>query len=152
MSRRPLPDFVKKAKGTLQRCRVNDEAPEPVRGLPEPPGWLSEDAKDKFKILLSRIEKQQYASESHTEMLALAAKKLADIEKYDKHIQEHGAVYWSESPMGSSLKANPSVKLQNEAVKEARLLLQEFGLSPSSMSKVKVPNKPKAGKFDKFKQ
>lgn len=90
-----------------------------------------------------------YASASHTESLALAAWRLDQVEQCEKVIAELGFTYETEGRNGSSmLRARPEVALQADAARHLQSLLCEFGLTPSSATKVQVPGKPKTNAFN----
>ena len=44
--RKPLPTAIKKIKGTLQKCRANNNEPRPVGVLCDPPEYMSDGAKE----------------------------------------------------------------------------------------------------------
>lgn len=91
-----------------------------------------------FGRLTSRLEAMGCASASHTEMLALLSRRLAEIEVYDELITKHGEVYEATTEKGGyMLKANPAVAMRSESMRHAQSLLAEFGLSLASVSKVK---------------
>lgn len=46
--RKPLPTKFKMLKGEAQKCRVNPNEPELALALPEPPGFLSETAREEW--------------------------------------------------------------------------------------------------------
>jgi phage terminase small subunit len=74
-------------------------------------------------------------SAAYSEILVLAARALAAVEHYDSLIKLHGNVY--KSPKGL-LKKNPAVDLYHQAMRDARLYLLEFGLSPREINRVNV--------------
>jgi P27 family predicted phage terminase small subunit len=131
--RKQLPQSVKKLKGTAKPCRTNQEAPDPSVVLPEAPGWLTGELEHvAFDILLGRISDMNVASATDTEMLAMAAKRLAEVWECDAVIQSMGRVI----AVGEGWRSNPAVGQKNEAMRHLHALLGEFGLSPATRQKV----------------
>jgi len=140
--RRPLPEWAKKLKGTLRKNRQNPQAPDPVKKKPSPPRWLPPKEKKIFRQLVKKVDEQGYASKSHEEMLTLAALRLAEVERFTETLDEKGYTYEATGSTGQKiLKERPERVMRAEAAKHAQALLAEFGLSPSSMGKVKAPGK-----------
>lgn len=142
--RRPLPDWAKKVKGTARPGRMNQAAPEPEKVKPSPPRGLEPAAKKIFRELVKQIDRQGYASKSHARMLGLAAMRLAEVDLFTDTLIEKGYTYETVGSKGQKvIKSRPEVAMRSDASRHAQTLLAEFGLSPSSMSKVKVPGKKK---------
>jgi P27 family predicted phage terminase small subunit len=89
-----------------------------------------------FGVLKARLEPLGLASSTHTETIALAAVRMADIESYDESIEEHGHMYETKTVAKDRiLKANPAVAMRNEALRHLQSLLAELGLTPTSIGK-----------------
>src|SRR5688572_22617681 len=129
----------KKLLGTERKGRINTEAPTPEAATPNAPHGLTPRAVEWFGRLTSRLEVMGCASASHTEMLALLSRRLAEVETCDELIAQHGEVYEATTDKGGfMLKANPAVAMRSEAMRHAQSLLAEFGLSLAAISKVKT--------------
>ena len=141
--RKPTSDHLKLVKGTLRKDRVNADAPVADVDSPRPPGWLSRRAVEHFGVLRERIEGLSIASKTDTEMLALAAERLAEIEECDELITEHGRLIEAvvNKNGDTSLRSNPAVAQKNEAMRHLQSLLSEFGLTPATRSKITAPKK-----------
>jgi P27 family predicted phage terminase small subunit len=143
--RKRLPEHIREVKGTNRKDRSNPDAPVASADAPRPPAWLSSRrAVEHFGVLRTRIEDLGVASKTDTELLALAATRLAEIEECDELIAEHGRLIESNSTKGGlTLRANPAVGQRNEAFRHLQSLLAEFGLTPAARSKIVAP---KSGK------
>jgi len=140
--RKSLPDNMKVIAGTDRPDRMNPDAPAPAEDMPRPPAWLNRRGVEHFGALRSRLEYLSIATSTDTEMLALAAARLAEIEECDDLIEEHGRLIVSMNDKGSTMvRANPAVGQRNEAMRHLHSLLAEFGLSAASRTKVKAPKK-----------
>jgi len=157
--RKRTPDATKKIIGTIRPDRVNPNAPTPDPDAPRAPEWLPRRAVEIFAALATRLDLQQLASKSHTEMLALAAMRLHEVEKFTEVLEREGYTYASKTTTtktastkkgGKStpkretktmMRARPEVALRSEAARHAQSLLAEFGLSPATLGKVsRQPN------------
>lgn len=167
--RTPLPRGIKEAAG-LRKSQINREEPEPSTDLPEPPDWLSSEAKKVFLDLRERIQRMKFASADHTEMLALCAYSLVEVRELSKVIKKDGRTYSAKNRNGVLMvKHRPEVRLLVEAMRRSQTLLAEFGLSPAAQQRVRVtaakaqkrekgskmpeselPEKP-GGRFGRFK-
>lgn len=152
--RKRIPDETKKVIGTIRPDRMNPNAPTPDPDPPRAPEWLPRRAVEIFAALATRLDLQLLASKSHTEMLALAAMRLHEVEKFTEVLEREGYTYATKSTTtqreakGSKgkqvtkketktmMRARPEVALRSEAARHAQSLLAEFGLSPATVGKV----------------
>lgn len=136
--RTPLPKVIKKTVG-IRSSQVNEDEPQPSKVPPQPPDWLSKEAKAVFLDLRGRIERMQFASEDHTDMLAICAHSLVDVKELSKVVQTEGRTYKTKNRHGIvMIKQRPEVRLLVEAMRRSQTLLAEFGLSPAAQQRVRV--------------
>jgi hypothetical protein len=141
---KPKPRELKVLAGTLRPDRDNPDAPEPSPDLPQPPAYLTVLERKAFLILRSRLEEIKIASKSHTEMLALAARELATVEELARFIAKEGRTYRTKGRGKHATwmtRTRPEVAQLQEASRRLAIYLGEFGLSPASSVRVKVPAK-----------
>ena len=142
--RKPLPDHIKEVKGTTRKDRLNPNAPVASDDSPRPPMWLSRKSVEYFGMLRTRLEDLGIVSSNDTEVLAMAALRLAEIEECNALIEEHGRLITMYNRNGDkSVRANPAVSQRNEALRHLQSLLAEFGLTPAARSKITVPKTDK---------
>ena len=135
--RKPTSEHLKIVKGTQRKSRVNHDAPVADIDSPRPPSWLSREAVEHFGVLRTRIETLGIASRTDTELLAVAAERIAEIEACDGLIKEHGRLIETVGGGGNKMiRGNPAVGQRNEAMRHLQALLAEFGLTPAARSKV----------------
>lgn len=146
--RKPRPLQQAKILDFPGKRKPRDNMPDPVSELPRAPDWLNKRATEIFGLLSGRLDMQQLASSSHTEMLSLLADRLEEIEDLRALIKKQGRTYETTSTQGDAvMKARPEVAMLNEARRHAQSLLAEFGLSPSAVNKVtKLGDAKAAGK------
>ncbi|MBW2187065.1 MAG: phage terminase small subunit P27 family [Deltaproteobacteria bacterium] len=149
--RKPKPTALKLIQGNPGRRPLNKKEPKSSATLPCPPSWLTTRAKSVFRLLVKRLDGMGYASASHTEALALAAWRLEQVQACAKALNENGLTYETINQRGATVvKPRPEVAMQGEAARHAQSLLAEFGLTPSSATRVQVPGKPKSNSFNQI--
>lgn len=141
--RKKIPDQLKVISGTFQKCRSSKSGERQDESPMTAPASMSDAAKAHFDMLLSRVTALGLNSSTYTEILALAAERMEEIDECRESIKLHGRVIESETDRGGNpiLRPNPAVTMKNEAMRHLQSLLAEFGLSPSSIGKVGVKKK-----------
>ncbi len=135
--RKQKPDNVKVIQGTFRDDRSNSDAPPPDPELPRSPIWLTPAGREYFGVLKERLDALGLASKTFTEMHALTAQRLADLDSLIAEIHgkdDNPGVGWSDYRIAARYET---------AVKHVQSLLAELGLSQVSISKVNAPKKEK---------
>lgn len=137
-----LPMNEKIAKGTFRKHRQK-AIPLPSEKLPIPPSWLNRRAKSIFRLMVKRIGEITVASMTHTESISILCSRLEEVQRLTKYLDENGSSY---EKMGINREgieftlgvyARPEVKQRTDAIRHLHALLLEFGLTPSSLGRVK---------------
>lgn len=151
MGHKPIPEKIKIVKGTFRKTRARNSPPQ-VDEKMQPPSWMPEEAKPHFEVLKARVDGIGYDSSTYTEALAMAATRLFEIDQCNKIIAEKGPTFSTTNINGDeTLKNNPAVAQRSEAMRHLQSLLVEFGLSPSSISKLGTKKaKEKASAWESF--
>jgi len=150
MARPRKPTELKLLKGTARPCRMNPDEPDQSSGLPVAPSHLGTIAREHFDILVKRIDDMGYASDSFTEVLALASEAFETWQLCNAVIAEIGMVGLIPNSYGDIVrKENPEVAIRQKAWQTYRMCLVEMGLTPASKSKVSAKKKEpeKKGKW-----
>lgn len=135
--RKALPPQTAKILNFPGKRKPRKDLPKTANDLPSAPDYLNKRATELFGRLAARLDQQKLASSSHTEMLALLASRLEEVESLSKVLQEGGRTYETTNTQGDiCFKARPEVAMKNEAMRHAQSLLAEFGLSPAAVNKV----------------
>lgn len=149
--RKAIPDHLKLVKGTAQPSRLNPNPPKQSASMPEPPDWLSDRAAEWFRRTTAILDGMGIASADHVDMLSLAATRYDEVLDCTAVIEDMGRTMFVVTISGSKIpKARPEVAMRNEAMRHLQSLLAEFGLSPSSVSKVSAPPGDRGNPFDEF--
>lgn len=134
----PLPTAIKKQRGTLKKSReLGGEEMAPPPGVPVAPKWLDKEARAEW----SRIVPQLVAVNVLTGLDGGALERYcvahSNWVRAQRAVQTQGTVI--KTPFGP--QKNPNVKIALDERAAARLLATELGLSPSSRSRVKAPER-----------
>ena len=135
--RKRTPEHIKEVKGTTRPDRANPDAPQPAFDSPMPPMWLNRKGVEYFGVLRTRLEPMGLSSSSDTELIAVTADRMAEIDELQAVIAKEGRFF----EVNGQIRSHPAVGQLNEARRHLHSLLTEFGLSPASRAKV---SKPKA--------
>lgn len=145
--RKMKPQHLKVLHGTAKKSNKNKK-PHHSQRKPHPPSYLSSRGKQIFRMIVGRLEEVGTCSATYTEIIAIYARVLEDVETLSKQIDEVGQTYETTSTAGDKIqKAHPAVRMLSDVRRHAQSLAAELGLSP--LSSAKVPKgKPNGNKFD----
>lgn len=140
--RPPKPTALKIAQGHPGHRPLNHFEPKPDVGIPEMPKKLSKGARRAFKRYVPVLQKLGILTVVDGEALAGACECAARLEQVRDELARTGLTYIEhfqdrngEIVMGN-IKANPLVAMENAYYKTLKSWLVEFGLTPSSRSKL----------------
>jgi P27 family predicted phage terminase small subunit len=137
--RKPLPTQLKVVRGNPGRRPLNDREPQVAPSLPKPPKELSASAKRLWK----RVGEQLLTAGIVTELDGLALSAL--VQSYARWLEAQTML----AATGLLIRGadgqpalNPLLRLSKDAQAEYTRMLSEFGLTPSSRSRI-VSSAPK---------
>lgn len=155
--RRPLPTAVKKLRGNPGKRKLNADETKVKLEAPTMPENLPELAQAEWKSIVPEL--MQLGVLSSIDGKALAAYCYcfsrwieAENEIADRGILIEETIYNKDGEeVGYRIKRNPAIPVVNEALRQMKSFLIEFGLSPASRSRLKI-EKPAADvdPFDAF--
>jgi P27 family predicted phage terminase small subunit len=135
--RPPLPTNVKLMRGTARPHRLNRAEPKLPPVAPAMPAALPADARTTWRWLVRLLTPMRVLTKSDAATLMLAATRLEDYLRLRERVAAEGATYTTETVSGSVFhRTRPEVQLAAAAWRDVSRLLGEFGLSPSSRSRV----------------
>lgn len=138
---KPKPTKLKLLHGVVNKKRINLKEPKPAPVVPKCPAWLSKYAKEEWK----RISKELSILGLLTRIDAAAMAAYCDCfgrwREASEGLQEHGMV--KEAKTGY-LQQTPYVSIINSALRDMKSFLVEFGMTPSSRTRI-VVDKPDEG-------
>jgi P27 family predicted phage terminase small subunit len=152
--RRPLPSIIKNLRGNPGKRQVNANEPELQPGDPTMPAGLSEAAQTEWREIIGVLRTMGVLTPADGKALAAYCYAFDVWMQANESVKKHGVLI-EEPIMGRvgtpeqnevidhKTKKNPAVAIANEALKTMKSFLVEFGMTPSSRSKLHV-EKPKA--------
>lgn len=157
--RKAKPTALKLLSGTAQPCRTNkqDMKSEKLQKAPPPPKWFSAIAKKIYKDTTRQLLASKVLTPSDLQMLVAYCQEYANyleiMEKFqpDKegNLKEERIVS-TETKRGTFKQVNPLLKIAQSSLEKAKSIGVEFGLTPSSRSRVSPVKEQDEDDFVKF--
>ena len=136
--RKPLPTQLKVVRGTDRKDRMNKDEPRPKVTLPSPPAHLTAEAKREWWRMGRRLVRLGLMTEIDKAALAIYCQTWARWEEAEAKIREIDVV--TPGPQFHKYR-KALVKEAADAMRDLMKYLVEFGMTPSSRSRVH-PSKP----------
>jgi len=138
--RRPLPTAAKVLKGTFRKDRANPQEPKPPTGRMCEPDWLKGQALWAWRQLSQMLGEQgmKVLTRADRHALMLLCDAYREYREARALVEKEGQVVTVFTQTGTRPMAHPAVAISSDAWRRVRLMLVEFGLTPSARSKVKA--------------
>lgn len=152
MSRRgakPVPTALKVLRGTLRAGRRNDGEAAPGRAVPSCPPELGATAKREWKRISRELAGMGLLGRIDRAALALYCDAWGRWVEAIDALRQYGVVM--KSPNGYPMQS-PYLAIANKAAEQVRLLLGEFGMSPSSRTRVRAEPAPQQDDDSEFER
>lgn len=147
--RKPKPTILKVLDGNPGKRPLNDREPVPNQGQPECPDWLDEEAKAEWERVVPELEQMGLLSPADRAALAAYCTAWSRWKQAEEMVRKFGTIV--KSPEKGFPMKSPYLTVADQALETMRKLMVEFGLTPSSRSRIKVPNTGGAGdEFDQY--
>ena len=136
---RPTPSAILKLRGTARGDRIRNE-PQPVEGIPRCPSWLDTQAKGVWKQIVPQLKQMGVLARIDGNALTRYCQFFARWKKAEEFIAKHGEVYPLKDEQGKlkCLVQVPQVAIAHKLGAALTRLEQEFGMTPSSRSRIQV--------------
>lgn len=132
----PLPDALRKARGQKHRKKEPKRAQPPVVvGAPKAPAHLGRDpvALAAWVQLCKHLMKMRVLAPADGPVLEGLCIAYSHARAADKIVRRDGMIV---TRKGRGVAAHPAVKISFQAWRDVRVFAQEFGLTPSSRTRV----------------
>jgi len=130
----PTPTALKIARGNPGGRPLNVKEPKAASGAPPMPTDLSKAAKKVWKVMVPVLLKLGTLTSADGDALAAYCEAKVTWRMAQDAIETHGIIV--STTQGQS--KNPACTVSNEALKNMRALMSEFGLTPASRTKIQV--------------
>lgn len=131
---KPKPSAIALLDGNPGRRPVNELEPKPEVGA-EPPAHLSGEAAVKWAELAPQLENLGILSQIDADLLAMYCQFYGRWVEAEQHLAEESLVLTGGQ---GGVYQNPWLAVANKAMEQMHKLGAEFGLTPSSRTRIKV--------------
>jgi P27 family predicted phage terminase small subunit len=144
--RKPVPTNLREARGNPGHRPLNRNEPQLDAMLPDPPEWLDGEARARWDELAPQLEGAGLLTSIDAGALAAYCQVWARWRKAEEAIVQFGQVIKTPEKRdrkgrvisGGYPVQSPYIGIANKALSHVRALECEFGMTPSSRSRVKV--------------
>jgi len=145
----PTPTQLKILKGNPGRRPLNRQEAQVASGIPTAPTELEGEAKAEWERIVPLLAEAGLLTRVDRGGLVMACQAWGRWITLQAEINRQGMLIKNRKGMPA---LNPLIRRQDECVSQFRPLLQEFGMSPSSRSRIKVDVPPQKTKVDLFRE
>ena len=153
--RKKLPDNIKALRGTDQPCRMSDKpAVQTSTVIKLPKSGLKGTAKKVFAVVATELMHNNLLDVYGVDMIMAYAREMALYHDMMSDIEKEGVTIEVVTKTGIVTQINPKRKIAEGALAAAKSLATEFGMTPSSRSRVSAilnDNTPK-DEFAEFEE
>ena len=135
--RKKLPDNIKALRGTDQPCRtINAPAVQTSSVISLPKVGLKGTAKKIFVVVATELMHNNLLDIYGVDMVVAYAREMALYHDMMSDIEKEGVTIEVVTKTGVVTQINPKRKIAEGALSSAKMLATEFGMTPSSRSRV----------------
>lgn len=133
--RKPKPTETKKLEGNPGKRALNDQEPQPDVAIPECPPHLEGEARKEYKRVTQELVKLKILAEVDRAALVAYCQAWSDYVQATKQVKKEGEVLYSDK---GNAYLNPWKNIQTSALDRMLRYSTEFGMTPSSRSRIKI--------------
>lgn len=146
--RKPTPTNLKVLRGNPGKRPLNKDEPKPPPIAPKCPSHLDKEAKKEWRRIAPELEKLGLLTRIDMAALAAYCQAYGRWIEAESMIRKHGMLV--KTPNGFPVMS-PFLTIVNKALDQMKSYLVEFGLSPSSRSRINLPGGEKeVDPFEEF--
>lgn len=134
--RRPKPTSLRVLQGNPGKRSLPKSEPKPVVGSAPAPEWLEPEARAFWDHYAEILVRTRVLTEADRAALELLCTTWAKWKRAERVLIEQGSSLVVDTDAGPVVTTRPEVRIEADAAKRLRLLLGEFGLTPSSRARV----------------
>lgn len=152
----PKPTNLKLLQGNPGKRPLNENEPQPPRKIPMCPDHLDEIARKRWEDLSSMLFDLGLLTEIDGDALAAYCQLYSDWVHLSNEIVTDGSdvqMKHTIDPSGSEfleMKPNPRIIMKRETIKLMKSFLSEFGMTPSSRTRLGVTPRGKKGEMEEM--
>jgi P27 family predicted phage terminase small subunit len=146
--RKSIPTVIKKLQGTDRASRTNDAEPTVMllHDVPKPPAWLNKYAKYEWVTVATWLQSVGLLASTDESIIAAYCQEMGVYRECQDKLKKPG----SRVILTDKGYEMPSawVTIGNKALMQALKIATEYGLTPSSRSRVQMPTGEENDAFD----
>jgi P27 family predicted phage terminase small subunit len=147
--RKPKPTVLKLLDGNPGKRPLNDREPAPPAGIPEPPAWLDDEARAEWFRIVKMLDDMGVSSPADHAALEAYCTIYSRWVHAEAQVKKFGTIV--KSPEKGFPMTSPYLTVANQSLELMRKFLVEFGLTPSSRSRIRLPGSgDDVDEFDRF--
>jgi len=147
--RKPKPTALKTLEGNPGKRRINDREPEAPHAVPDCPEHLDDVARAEWFRTAKVLMDMGLLTLADRAALAAYCVAYSRWVHAEQQVKKYGTVV--KSPTKGFPMKSPYLTVADQAMESMRKLMVEFGLTPSSRSRIKLPDGAvKADEFELF--
>ena len=131
--RKPKPTALKILEGNPGKRPLNENEPIPPKGTVKCPTWLEPEAKKEWKRLAPSLEAMGVLTQADLTAFAGYCQAYARWKEAEEFITQHGSIVKTPSGYWQTV---PQVSIAQTYLKIMNKLAEQFGLTPSSRSRI----------------
>lgn len=149
MGRPPKPTALKVVQGNPGKRPLNKKEPKSKRALPPAPEYLSTECQDQWRNMAKMLFDSGVLLQQDCPAFEMMMDCYEEIIKCRELIKIDGRTYHTQDKNGNlMIKGNPAVSQLRAADRQFKNYLVEFGMTPSSRSRIVVDNPPEQDEED----
>lgn len=141
MGRVKKPSHLQAIEGNPAKRPINKKEPKPTKGVPEVPEYFNEREAYWFNEIGNKLDKYGVMTTLDAHSLEMLIKAYSEYREADEGIKAEGMIIktvgYNKQPV---TKTNPLVPIRADAWKKVTSILKEFGMTPSSRTKIVSDN------------
>ena len=145
--RKPKPTALKLIQGNPGKRPINKNEPQPAKRRMKAPAYLSVEAKKEWRYMATKLFKMGLLTEIDRAALAGYCQAYGRWVEAENILNEKGPLYKTEN---GCILQSPMLCVANRAMDQMYKFLTEFGMSPSSRSRVVVRKEKMENSLDDF--
>lgn len=137
------PTHLRLVRGNPSKRPINKNEPQPPKGVPPVPKHFDKQGKYWFKRMAEELDAIGVISQLDARALELLVEAYTEYRHHCETLDREGYTYavYSDDDEGKEreirmIKPHPAAMMKADAWKRLRAMLAEFGMTPSSRSKV----------------
>lgn len=141
--RKPKPTRMKEMSGTDQPCRVldNEMTVSILANIPDPPFDLSAQAEREYYIICQELHSKKMLHLVDLSLITAYSNEMALYIETEKVLRQHGRIdeFYNEDGQLIRRQSKPEQKISNDALSKALKIAVQFGITPSSRTRISQP-------------